>query len=148
MAKQERIIQLRGLALPAIRGVGGYFASKTRYDVAWGDLILALFCPIGARPMRRTFGSAIHEVVFEPSTLALEQLINYVVREAASRWCPHVVINSVYVKLQDKDVAVGITFSLSGDRSVQDRTIFITKSDVISILAAQQKTVGAGHNHG
>lgn len=136
LKSKERVVELRGLALPALRGVGGYFVSKTRYDVAWGDLILAIFCPINGRPMRRIFGSSIHDVVFEPSTLALNQLISYVIRECASRWCPHVVINDVLVQPQGQDVKVGVVFSLSEDRSVQDRTIFIRKSDVINFLAA------------
>jgi phage baseplate assembly protein W len=133
---QSQIIQLRGLALPALKGTGGYFASRTRYDVGWGDLILAIFTPINARPMRRTFGSALHNVLFEPSTLALEQLCNYVIRDAAQRWTPHVIINSVEVKLSGEEVALGIRFSLLEDRLVETRLIQIKKSDVIKLLAS------------
>ena len=138
-AVKERVVQLRGLALPALRGAGGYFAAKTRYDVAWGDLILAIFCPIGARPMRRRFGSAIHNVVFEPNTLALQQLVNYVVRQAAMQWCPHIVINDVLVKQTGEEVAVGVVFSLSEDRATQDRVILIKKSDVVNLLAGARR---------
>ena len=89
--------------------------------------------------MRRRFGSAIHNVVFEPNTLALQQLVNYVVRQAAMQWCPHIVINDVLVKQTGEEVAVGVVFSLSEDRATQDRVILIKKSDVVNLLAGARR---------
>ncbi len=107
---------LKGLGLPALRGAGGYFAVKNRYDVAWSDLMIALFTPIGGRAFDRSFGSGLHHVLFSPVTVAVDQLANYTVKQAAALWCPHVTV---------------IDLSRPDFRAVQ-----INKSSVIQLLQA------------
>lgn len=126
---------LRGLALPAIRGQGGYFASKTGIDVAWGDLILTLFTPIGSRPMNRTFGSGLTDALFAPTGPALGELVNHTIRDAAARWCPHVQIDDVRVVEDGLNVRIGVSLSLASDRSTADRQIMLPKSDLARYLA-------------
>ena len=87
--------ELRGLGLPALRVYGGYFGSKNRYDVAFSDLLLAIFTPIGVRPMSRSFGSALHKMLFEPNVLEQVQRIQYIITETAAKWVPHVQIRQV-----------------------------------------------------
>ncbi len=139
MASSTQVRQYRGLALPALRAAGGYFASKSRHDVAFGDLLVALFTPVGTRPMSRGFGSNLSRVVFQPVTADIGDVVEHVVREAANRWAPHVVILGVDVRQDGEKVGILVRFSMAGDsKSAQERPILISKSDVINLLAASK----------
>jgi phage baseplate assembly protein W len=128
---------LKGLGLPALRGAGGYFAVKNRYDVAWSDLMIALFTPIGGRAFDRSFGSGLHHVLFSPVTVAVDQLANYTVKQAAALWCPHVTVIDIQVKVDGKAIQLGIKFALTDDLSRPDfRAVQINKSSVIQLLQA------------
>lgn len=128
---------LRGLGLPALSSAGGYFAVKDRYDMAWSDLMIALFTPIGGRPFNRSFGSGLSATVFAPMTVALDNLTNYVIKQAAQAWCPHVVIISVESKTHDKTIQLGIKFALANELSRPDfRAVEVDKSSVIQLLRA------------
>lgn len=138
MANLQTITQLRGLALPAVKGAGGYFETKTALDVAWGDLMNAILIPRGSRLMRRGFGSTLREQLFEPNTEDQQALIDYVIREAAQEHCPHVQIREVSVFKSDSvsnRVLVRVTFALRTDTSqVQDREVLIPKVHISAAL--------------
>jgi len=131
MADLQTTTQLRGLALPALKGTGGYFETKTSLDVAWGDLMNALLTPRGSRLMRRSFGSALHEQLFEPNTEDQQEIVDYIIREAAQEHCPHLQVRSVSVTKSESAsnrVLVRVTFALLTDTSqVQDREVLIPK---------------------
>lgn len=135
VATQAR--QLRGLALPAIRSAGGYFASKNRYDVAWGDLLRAIFTPIGSMPMNRTFGSGIWGILFEPNIEESAAEVNFIIRDAARIWVPHVLISSIDVRVENRSVKVFVQFGLTEDEAVVERSVLLPRDDIIRILATQ-----------
>lgn len=108
--------ELRGLGLPASRGPGGLFESKRPEDVAWSDLLIALFTPLGARLMRRSAGSALHELLFDPIDPRDFSLVELAVRDAATRQVPHVVIANVAVLAREKGIELRIAFHLANDR--------------------------------
>jgi phage baseplate assembly protein W len=130
-------VERRGLALPALRRVGGYFASKNRYDTAWGDLLLTLFVPTGTRPGKRDFGSALHRVLFEPDVLRQQEVVERVVLQAAARWTPHIVIHEVKVQALDKRLQLWIGFGLVGEASADRRLVQLSRSGEIKTLDAQ-----------
>lgn len=121
--------ELRGLALPALRERGGYFASKGKYDVAWGDVMVAVFTPIGGRPMNRGFGSALSRVLFEPSDEQLQTRVNYIVSEAISKWCPHVRLLGVRTLAKKRQVDITIIFGLLSDSQRVIGTVSFDRSD-------------------
>lgn len=120
--------QLRGLALPALRSPHGYAASKGPYDVAWGDMLLALFTPIGTRPMLRSFGSALHKVLFEPISPLTIQRIRYIVSETLTQWVPHVTLIAVSAVIEKAKIRLQITFRLATDARKDVRTVDISRS--------------------
>lgn len=134
--------QIRGLALPAIRTAGGYFATKGPDDMAWGALINAVFTPRGSRPFRRQFGSALHELVMDPADSVSQGAIEYVIKEAASRWAPTAVIRAVRTRVDGNVVQVLIEFSRSDDkdRTLRSPVVRVSKSDVVNLLAASRNT--------
>lgn len=130
--------ELRGLGLPLTREIGGFFESKGRYDCAWGDLLLCLFTPIGSRPNRRSFGSALHLLLSEPNIEGNQTLVEHVVRQAAGRWCPHVVIYGVVARAKVTDgqvIQLGIRFGLADEQVEQQRLVEVNK-DAQVLLAA------------
>ena len=141
MATTLQSQQLRGLALPAIRTAGGYFVSKQPDDVAWGDLIITLFTPIGSRLMRRQFGSALSTLVFDPSDATLQTDITTVIQAAAALWAPMVTIRGVTTTLNGKQVGVTVSFSRADNTSqvLNSPTVYVSKADVIGLLAGANR---------
>ncbi len=127
--------ELRGAAMPFFRGVGGFFASKDRYDLALGDLIVAVFTPRNSRPMNRSFGSTVHEYLFEPATGGLAGILNYVIRAAATKYVPFVNIYAVDVKIQGDDVAIGIVFGLAGEVEQVKKHLVLKRLPMSKILS-------------
>lgn len=131
MADLQTVTRLRGLALPATKGPGGYFESKPPLDVAWGDVLLALFTMRGGRVMRRDVGSVLNEILFEPNTEDQESFVDDVVREAVTASCPHVQVRDVQVLRRDRVMHLTIAFALRTDTSnVQTREVQISKDHV------------------
>ena len=111
------VTELKGLALPAQKGPGGYFETKSSLDVAWGDLMLTLFTPVGSRPMNREFGSVLHQQLFEPIDAVLDEgILEYVIREAVDIYAPHIEIREVVaLDAPPKQARVAIKFALRTD---------------------------------
>lgn len=129
--------QLRGLALPAVRSAGGYFASKNRYDVAWGDLLRAIFTPIGTYPMNRRFGSGIWNVLFEPNIEESASEVEFIIRDAVRIWTPHILLQSVDVKSDQRSIRILVQFGLLEDLGVVERLVRLPRDDIIRFLATQ-----------
>ncbi|RKX63113.1 MAG: hypothetical protein DRP42_08010 [Tenericutes bacterium] len=138
MTTQARSKEYIGLALPAIRTAGGYFASKDRYETAWGDLLLAIFIPIRSRPMRRSIGSAAYTVLFEMQDAATAGLLQQAIITTAETQCPHLNILDVVI-LPDKDgkkLKVKVTWCLEAELLQIESFVEITFTDVHRFLGA------------
>ena len=130
--------ELRGLALPAKKtGTGGYFGSKSKNDVAWGDLLLALFVPRGSRVMRREVGSVLRSELFEPldNEFLDGESLEFHITDVLAAHAPHIIVHEVEVgrkfELQGKGVFIRILFSINTDNATKiDRTITIRKTEV------------------
>lgn len=125
--------ELRGLGLPADRGSEGVFASRDQFDTAWSALLLALFTPQGGRVMSRSFGSNLYGLLFEPVVEEFE-IAEVLIRDAATRLVPQVVIRRVTVVTAGEAIRVGIVFSLTSDRTQEtSRTVLLKKTAVTSV---------------
>ena len=137
MADAVVAVELAGLALPASKtSPGGYFQSKSKYDVAWGDLLLALFVPAGSRVMRRRLGSSILEMLFEPLDSQLDQQeISFRVRDAIRQQAPHIRIERVQIldPQNPKTLSIAITFSLREDPQTDTRRIRLSRNFISAI---------------
>lgn len=129
----------RGLALPALRLRGGYFASKSPHDTAWGDLLLTLFTPIGGRFMNRTFGSGLNRVLFEPNLPSLASTAEFIIRDTAAKWTPHIVISRVITSrnLTRKAIQIKVSFHLVDDTRVEERLVALDTAQVVRLLGTQ-----------
>jgi len=121
--------EMRGLALPATKGPGGYFESKTPADTAWGDLLLALMTPLGGRFMRRQLGSALYDQLFEPVVEGDFPLVDYTIRQASDRQLVNVRIARTAIKEIPRGMEIGVFFRLRSDLAVEEqRTVLVPKS--------------------
>jgi len=128
-------IALRGLALPALRKSGGYFRAAGKYDVAWGDVLVAILTPIGSRPGRRSFGSGLHFSLLEPQLSSNEAVVEYAVQEAVARHAPHVYVEQVQVRTNARKIQLHITFGLVSDRLTQERAVAIDRDTELMLIA-------------
>ncbi len=128
---------LSGLALPATRTSGGYFATKTGVDVAWGDLLNAIMCPIGGRVMNRSFGSGVPTALFDPGDQFLLKAVERLVRSAAANFAPHVKIVNVQVKVDAMNLSITIAFAYGGD--IATRVARIDRHSTIQYISARSR---------
>lgn len=125
--------EIRGLALPAVKGPGGYFESKGEGDVSWGDLMLTLFTPLGGRVMRRGFGSSLYDLLFEPLVPDEFQLVGAAIRDIAARQLPHVTVTKVEIRAQPQGdgMEIRIFFRVETNREIEhQQTVLIPKTYV------------------
>lgn len=122
-----------GLALPAFRTAGGYFASRNRYYTAWGDLLLLLFTPIGSRPGKRDFGCALDRLLFEPDVHTRVMTVRHVITAAMTRWTPHIVLRQLQVRKEGKILQLRISISLVGEDDKSEALVEI-HPDQIKVL--------------
>jgi len=136
MAHETTKKERRGLALPALRTAGGYFASRNRYDVAAGDVMRTLLTPIGSVPAKRDFGSALYRMVQDPMLEDRVELVDYVCRDALSKWCPHVVLHWVKVQLvpAKRTMQIKVAFRLVDDATPVERMVEIPL-DAVRVVA-------------
>jgi phage baseplate assembly protein W len=127
----------RGLALPALRNQGGYFASKSPHDTAWGDLLLSLFTPIGGRCMKRGFGSGLYDILFEPNVAENQPVIDMMIRSAAERGAPQVVLDLVDIQVATYGPQIKIAFHLVTDDTTVTKLVQLNREGVIRTLAAR-----------
>jgi phage baseplate assembly protein W len=131
--------ELKGLALPALKGTGGYFESKGAGDVSWGDLLLTLFTPIGGRVMRRSFGSSLYDLLFEPLIPGEFQIIGAAIRDIARRQLPHVRVTLVQIRELQSGIGmeIKIFFRLQSNlEAEQSQTVLIPKTFIPPTIAA------------
>lgn len=127
---------LSGLALPAIRGSGGYFSTKRDIDVAWGDLLIAILTPIGSRFMRRSFGSGVAKLLFDPADSLITAMVDQYIREAASRHCPYISIRKIDVKTNIRQLDVKVSFSLAGVNA--DKSMTLDRKNTVNYLSLRR----------
>lgn len=123
--------ELRGFALPATKGPGGYFESKNPGDTAWGDLLLALLTPQGGRFMRRTLGSALYEQLFEPVVASEFPLVDYTIRQASDRQLSNVRIARTAIREVPRGIEIKVFFRLRSDLGVEESRMVLAPKTFI-----------------
>ena len=87
----------RGWAFPLGVNSRGMITLTNEQSEIEQAIIIILSTPIGARVMRPTFGSRLHELVFEPNNIqTVAQACRYV-EEALGMWEPRIRVKNVDV---------------------------------------------------
>lgn len=89
----------RGFALPATKTEkSGYFATRQSFDLAIGDLMLLLFTPIGSRPMRRSWGSPVFDLIYNVPVTATDGELRFYIEDAVSKHLPRVQLHRINIQ--------------------------------------------------
>ena len=110
-----------GLSFPLGRHGGGFFKqTQTLLEQTKHNIKNLLLTVPGERVGQPTFGSLLHQSIFEP--MADEgswiEEISASITEAISIWMPHVTIGTLNVTFSDNIVKVDIEFSVVVDPGV------------------------------
>jgi len=105
-----------GLSFPLGRHNGGFFKqTQTVLEQTKHNLKNLLLTVPGERVGQPTFGSALHQSVFEPlaDEGQWEEEISTSINEAISIWMPHVTISKLDISFVDNIVNIELEFSLA-----------------------------------
>jgi uncharacterized protein len=129
MKDYPKTTAIGGLAFPAYKHSGGYFVRKNKWDVAWGDILIALFTRPNSKVHRREFGCRLTDLLFAPTNTIELQTIKYLVSETIKKFADHITIVDVTLNRIAKGIEIGITFTLTADKGEpQSRTVTIPKT--------------------
>ena len=121
--------QFTGLALPIRSQPYGYFSVRSALDVAWSDVIQAIFTPVGSQPMNRGYGSGLHLFLFDPSDEYLATAIIQCIREAVNKYTTGVKVENIQVTFNNSPSArVEVKLSMPGIKEGDVRFIDIPLS--------------------
>lgn len=106
----------RGFAYPMGITPQGGLQMVTGTDNVERSMRLILGTAYGERPMRPEFGCAIHDMVFEPSTIDLITRIQLEVENSLNRWEPRIDLLAVNVAYaQDPSIIlIDVRYQLKG----------------------------------
>lgn len=107
----------RGLGYPFAVNAQGGLRLVTGTENVERAMRLVLGTAYGERPMRPEFGCAIHDMVFEPSTVDLRTRIQIEVENSLARWEPRVIVLGVQVEFDGGDptrVLITVNYQLKG----------------------------------
>ena len=96
--------------------------------------MLAVFTPIGGRFMNRGFGSGMNSVLYEPNLPDLASQAEYVLRDTAALWVPHIVITQVLSGRTPKKLQLKTSFHLVDDDLVEDRLIELDNAQIVRLI--------------
>ena len=103
-----------GLSLPAVQRGGGYFVNQQPLNRVWGDILLTVYTPIGSRPMRRSFGSALWNMILGQSKNAVG--IQAAISVPVSQWVPYVTLGTISGTIQlNGNVGLQVNYGIVGD---------------------------------
>lgn len=85
---------------------------------------LVLFTRPGERPMRPTFGSGAHELVFAPLSQEMAAIVQHTVRGALQQWLGSVIeVQDVTVQAGDAELTVQVTYARRIDGTPEVATL-------------------------
>jgi phage baseplate assembly protein W len=97
-------------------------------------------CPIGGRPMRRSFGSGLANTLFDFADDRMAGLVKQRLTSAINTYVPHVNVISIDVQHENKNVTVLVEFSLREEPSkVVQRAVKIDKRTTMNMLAVRSR---------
>ena len=106
-----------GLQLPLGYSDSGFFKqTKTTFEQAKYNIINLFKTIPGERLGQPTFGSILHEIIFEPMAEDFSDALEEGIRTSLSTWLPYIEIKNIEIITPDYDinrVNISIDFGLS-----------------------------------
>ena len=106
-----------GLQLPLGYSVTGFFKqTKTTFEQAKYNIINLLHTIPGERLGQPTFGSVLHETLFEPMNEDFTDIMQEAIERSLETWLPYINIKNIEIVIPDYNinrVNIAIDFGLS-----------------------------------
>ncbi len=103
-------VNWRGPSLPMVRNENGYFTSRKLRDLLHSSVFTILTTSIGSRMMRRTFGSKVPSLVFEPNDDILSSLVREYTVEAIGLWEPRIEITGIDTTIDEHTFTISLRY--------------------------------------
>lgn len=92
-----------GITLPVKRGNTGYFEQAfSSFEQSKSNLKNLLLTRKGERVMQPSFGSGLHELLFEQADDQLEQRLEEEITNTVNFWLPYIEISEIDVTMTDE----------------------------------------------
>ena len=89
-----------GITLPIQRGEDGYFRQSFRtFDQVRSNLKNLLLTKKGERIFQPTFGSGLHDLLFNPATEKFEEDLENTINDAVAQWLPYVIVEDINIDI-------------------------------------------------
>lgn len=101
----------------------GRTSEADRLGYIRGLIEQVIFTAPGERVNRPTFGSGLHQLVFEPNNLELTATVQFLVQAALQQWLSEVIeVGTVDINVKDSSLHINITYRELRSPVVQDVT--------------------------
>jgi phage baseplate assembly protein W len=128
-----------GILLP-FNGRDGLFTSTyNSVDQAISNLRNLLLTMKGERQQQPEFGTDLMQLIFEPSTQQLKQLVTPIITEPVNYWLPYIQIVEILTTtaeddpLLEHDIVIRISFNIvnsTTEDSLQTITLFVSNNQL------------------
>ena len=96
-----------GLNYPIRRSEDGYFdKTYTSIDEVKVNIINALATRKGERIMNPDFGSDLHRIIYEQTTVDLEEAVEEEIRNVVETWVPQATLNEISIERNSEKKAL------------------------------------------
>ena len=120
-----------GITLPIQRGEDGYFRQSFRtFDQVRSNLKNLLLTKKGERIFQPTFGSGLHDLLFNPATEKFEEDLENTINDAVAQWLPYVIVEDINIDISkeqtdNNQAKVSLKFKQEGDQTIDTLTFLV-----------------------
>ena len=120
-----------GITLPIQRGEDGYFRQSFRtFDQVRSNLKNLLLTKKGERIFQPTFGSGLHDLLFNPATEKFEEDLENTINDAVAQWLPYVIVEDINIDISkeqtdNNQAKVSLKFKQEGDQTLGTLTFLV-----------------------
>ena len=120
-----------GITLPIQRGEDGYFRQSFRtFDQVRSNLKNLLLTKKGERIFQPTFGSGLHDLLFNPATEKFEEDLENTINDAVAQWLPYIIVEDINIDISkemtdNNQAKVSLKFRQEGDQTLDTLTFLV-----------------------
>ena len=120
-----------GITLPIQRGEDGYFRQSFRtFDQVRSNLKNLLLTKKGERIFQPTFGSGLHDLLFNPTTEKFEEDLENTINDAVAQWLPYIIVEDINIDISkemtdNNQAKVSLKFRQEGDQTLDTLTFLV-----------------------
>jgi len=128
------VVERKGLALPILRYKGGFFTSRSSFDLAWSEIILATGTRIGNRIHHPNFGCPTHDLLFDLLDDNLIQSSAQLIKASLEQSVELSEILDVYTNAESKTIEIMIVFQPFDEINPDTRGLMLERNPGFKLI--------------